>query len=64
MYLYVYKHWNIIGLTVFDGILYVAEQNIGAVLAFDIKTEEFIKQIVGSGDKNIVMIEQLALSYC
>eukprot|EP00596_Hydrurales_sp_CCMP1899_P008805 CAMPEP_0119052534 /NCGR_PEP_ID=MMETSP1177-20130426/73798_1 /TAXON_ID=2985 /ORGANISM="Ochromonas sp, Strain CCMP1899" /LENGTH=354 /DNA_ID=CAMNT_0007032131 /DNA_START=329 /DNA_END=1394 /DNA_ORIENTATION=+ len=52
------------GLTVYDGILYVAEQNIGAILAFDIKTEEFIKQIVGSGDKNVVMIEQLALSNC
>jgi hypothetical protein len=51
-------------MTAYDGFLYVAEQNIGAILSFDIKTEEFITQIVGSGDKNIVMIEQLALSSC
>jgi hypothetical protein len=59
-----YVNLIFIGLTVYDGILYVAEQNIGAILAFDVKTEEFIKQIVGSGDKNVVMIEQLALSNC
>lgn len=50
-------------MTSYDGVLFVAEQNIGALLTFDIESEAFLKKIVGA-DNHIVMIEQIALSWC
>ena len=51
-------------MTSFGGVLFVAEQKIGAILTFDIKSGDFIRKIVKAGDPNIEMIEQLALSSC
>lgn len=53
-----------IGMTSYEGTLFVAEQNIGAILTFEISSGNFIRKIVKSGDPRIVMIEQLALSSC
>ena len=50
-------------MTTYDGILYVAEQNIGAILTFDIKTEEFLRKVVG-GYSKLDRIEQIVLSPC
>ena len=52
-----------IGMTTYDGILYVAEQNIGAILTFNIRTEEFLGKIVG-GYSKLDRIEQIVLSPC
>ena len=51
------------GMTTYDGILYVAEQNIGAILSFEIQSERFIRKVVGGYDK-LDRIEQLVLSPC
>jgi hypothetical protein len=51
------------GMTTYDGILYVAEQNIGAILTFDIQSEAFIRKVVGGYNK-LERIEQLVLSPC
>lgn len=51
-------------MTSYDGVLFVAEQNIGAILTFDVSTGNFIRKIVKKGDPRIVMIEQLVLSSC
>lgn len=49
------------GITTYDGILFVADQNMNKILTFDIKSGEFIQiiplNIPGS-------IEQITLSYC
>jgi hypothetical protein len=50
-------------MTTYDGILYVAEQNIGAILTFDIQSEAFIRKVVGGYNK-LERIEQLVLSPC
>ena len=50
-------------MTTYNGILYVAEQNIGAILTFNIISEGFIKKIVGGYNK-LERIEQLVLSPC
>jgi hypothetical protein len=52
------------GMTSHDGTLFVAEQNIGSILTFDIQSESFLRKIVKSGDPHITMIEQLVLSPC
>ena len=52
-----------VGMTTYDGILYVAEQHIGAILSFDIQSESFIRNVVRSLDKSD-RIEQLVLSPC
>lgn len=41
----------------------MAEQNIGAILSFDIETEEFIEKVVGGYNK-LDRIEQIVLSPC
>lgn len=51
------------GMTTYDGILYVAEQHIGAILTFDIQSEAFIRKVVGGYNK-LERIEQLVLSPC
>jgi hypothetical protein len=50
-------------MTVFNGILFVAEQNIGAILTFDIQSEVFLRKVVGGYNK-LDRIEQLVLSPC
>jgi hypothetical protein len=50
-------------MTTYDGILYVAEQHIGAILTFDIQSEAFIRKVVGGYNK-LERIEQLVLSPC
>ena len=50
-------------MTTHDGILYVAEQHIGAILSFDVHTEAFINNVVG-GYNILDRIEQLVLSPC
>lgn len=52
-----------VGMTTYDGILYVAEQHIGAILSFDIHTESFIRNVFGGYNK-LDRIEQLVLSPC
>lgn len=54
---------SFLGMTTYDGILYVAEQHIGAILTFDIQSEAFIEKIVGGYNK-LDRIEQLVLSPC
>ena len=54
----------LLGMTSYDGILFVAEQNIGAILTFDVKSGDFIRKIVKGGDPHTVMIEQIVLSPC
>jgi hypothetical protein len=51
-------------MTSHGGTLFVAEQNIGSILTFDIESESFLRKIVKSGDPHITMIEQLVLSPC
>jgi outer membrane protein assembly factor BamB len=49
------------GIVVYDNVLYVAEQILGAIFAFNVQTGSFIRRIV----KNTPgQIEQLALSSC
>ena len=50
-------------MTTYGGVLYVAEQHIGAILSFDIHTETFLSNVVGGYNK-LTRIEQLVLSPC
>ena len=59
----IFLHYNT-GMTSYDGVLFAAEQEVGAILTFDIKTETFLGKIVKPGDPRITMIEQLLLSPC
>jgi hypothetical protein len=52
------------GMTSYDGVLFAAEQEVGAILTFDIRTGMFLGKIVKPGDPRITMIEQLLLSPC
>jgi hypothetical protein len=47
----------------FGDILYVAEQNLGAILSFNIHTEEYLGKIM-SEKKHMAQIEQITLSPC
>ena len=50
------------GIVVHDGILYVADQSLGAILTFDLHSTRFIRNIWqrnSGGD-----IEQLVLGHC
>jgi hypothetical protein len=51
------------GLVSFEDILYVAEQKLGAILAFNIRTEKYLGKIV-SGARHMAQIEQITLSPC
>jgi hypothetical protein len=51
-------------MTSYDGVLFAAEQEVGAILTFDIRTGMFLGKIVKPGDPRITMIEQLLLSPC
>eukprot|EP00596_Hydrurales_sp_CCMP1899_P008891 CAMPEP_0119044442 /NCGR_PEP_ID=MMETSP1177-20130426/31470_1 /TAXON_ID=2985 /ORGANISM="Ochromonas sp, Strain CCMP1899" /LENGTH=344 /DNA_ID=CAMNT_0007014545 /DNA_START=202 /DNA_END=1236 /DNA_ORIENTATION=+ len=51
------------GMTTYDGILYVAEQENGEILSFDIKSEEFIMKVV-DGKGGLSRVEQIVLSTC
>jgi len=50
------------GLTVYNDVLYVADQKLKAILTFDIRSERFLEKIwerQAGGD-----LEQLVLSHC
>jgi streptogramin lyase len=49
------------GISVHDGVLYVADQSMNAILTFDLESSRFLKIIWERPDSNI---EQLALSSC
>ena len=51
------------GMTSYGGILYVAEQMIGAIMSFDVKTEQYLGTIVEE-EYYIEQLEQIALSPC
>ena len=53
----------ILGMVAYQGLLYVAEQKMGAILTFDIMTEEHIGNIVKE-KKHENQIEQITLSPC
>ena len=59
-----YTHKHVVhptGITSYAGILYIAEQKLGAILTFDIAKETYLGPIVTEGVKDI---EQIALSPC
>ena len=49
------------GLITFGPVLYVAAQDMGKILAFNIDTAEFISVIV---DRFPDVVEQISLSWC
>ena len=59
-----YTHKHVVhpsGITSYAGILFVAEQKLGAILTFDIEKETYLGPIV---TKDVEDIEQIALSPC